>query len=222
MTNNTKITLRTIFSLVGYVVGTITILTGIIVFLYNVFSSESSDHNYEVYRSRIELFMEGIKDDIVFEIDAYIDSVASNSGINGIVLFELCDKYNVDVMFAMAQAEAESHFGTKGIAAKTNSVWNVKSYDGRSAEDIKKNNDHYKHPDDSIEPYLKLLTTSYLVGDKTEEDMFIKFVNKDNKRYASNERYEALLLNIYSQINEATDLKNLMKEYKKYKMILCI
>lgn len=219
MTDNTKMTPRKIFAQIGYIAGVIAIFVGVLLFAHDVLS-DYPDHNYEVYRSRIELSMEGVKDDIVSEIDAYIDSVASNSGINGIVLFELCDAYNVDVMFAMAQAEAESHFGTKGIAAKTNSVWNVKSYDGRTAEDIKKKNDHYKHPDDSIEPYLKLLTTSYLIGDKTEEDMFIKFVNKDNKRYASNERYEALLLNIYSRINEATNLKDLMREYKKYKMIL--
>ena len=37
---------------------------------------------------------------------------------NGIKLFELCDAYNVDVRFVMAQAQAESHFGTTGIAAK--------------------------------------------------------------------------------------------------------
>lgn len=177
-------------------------------------------YNYHIYRSRIELAMEGTKDRIVSEIDSYIDSIAPDSGLNGIRLFDLCDRYCIDVRFAMAQAEVESHFGTKGIASKTNSVWNVKAYDGRSANDMRQKGDHFSHPDHSIEPYLILLTTSYIIEDKTEEDMFIKFVNTNGKRYASNTNYETMMLTVYNRINEGTNLKQLLKDYKKYKMIL--
>jgi flagellum-specific peptidoglycan hydrolase FlgJ len=179
-----------------------------------------TDYNYQIYRSRTELAMEGVKDGIVTEIENYIDSIAPDSGLNPIRLFELCDKYGVDVRFAMAQAEAESHFGTKGMAAKTNIVWNVKTYDGDTLEDIKKRGAHFKHPDESIEPYLLLLVNNYFVDGKTEEDMFINFVNKDGKRYASNPKYESMVLNIYNRINNETKLKNLLKEYRRYKMIL--
>lgn len=182
--------------------------------------SGMTDYNYQIYRSRTELAMEGVRDDIVSEIDNYIDSVAIESGLNGIKLFELCDKYGVDVRFAMAQAEAESHFGTKGMAAKTNIVWNVKTYDGDTVEDVKHRGDHFRHPDESIEPYLLLLVNNYFVDGKTEEDMFISFVNKDGKRYASNPKYESMVLNIYNRINNETKLKNLLKEYRRYKMIL--
>ena len=177
-------------------------------------------YNYHIYRSRIELSMEGTKDRIVSEVDSYIDSIAPDSGLNGIKLFELCDRYGVDVRFALAQGEIESHFGTKGVAAKTNSVWNVKAYDGRSANDMKKRGDHFSHPDHSIEPYLILLTTSYITEDKSEEDMFIKFVNSNGKRYASNPNYETMMLTVYNRINETTNLKQLLKDYRKYKMIL--
>lgn len=179
-----------------------------------------SDYSYQIYRSRTELAMEGVKDNIVTEIDNYIDSVASDSGLNGIRLFELCDKYGVDVRFAMAQAEAESHFGTKGVAAKTNMVWNVKAYDNRTADDMIKKGDAKTHPDMSIEPYLILLTNEYLVNGKTEHDMFDKFVDSNGKRYASNPNYETMVLNIYNRINESTKLKDLLKEYRRYKMIL--
>ena len=179
-----------------------------------------SDYSYQIYRSRTELAMEGVKDNIVTEIDNYIDSVASDSGLNGIRLFELCDKYGVDVRFAMAQAEAESHFGTKGVAAKTNMVWNVKAYDNRTADDMIKKGDAKTHPDMSIEPYLILLTNEYLVNGKTEHDMFDKFVDSNGKRYASNPNYETMVLNIYNRINENTKLKDLLKEYRRYKMIL--
>lgn len=179
-----------------------------------------SDYSYQIYRSRTELAMEGVKNEIVTEIDNYIDSVANDSGLNGIRLFELCDKYGVDVRFAMAQAEAESHFGTKGVAAKTNMVWNVKAYDNRTADDMIKKGDAEKHPDMSIEPYLILLTSEYLVNGKTEHDMFDKFVDSNGKRYASNPNYETMVLNIYNRINENTKLKDLLKEYRRYKMIL--
>lgn len=179
-----------------------------------------SDYSYQIYRSRTELAMEGVKDNIITEIDNYIDSVASDSGLNGIRLFELCDKYGVDVRFAMAQAEAESHFGTKGVAAKTNMVWNVKAYDNRTADDMIKKGDAKTHPDMSIEPYLILLTNEYLVNGKTEHDMFDKFVDSNGKRYASNPNYETMVLNIYNRINENTKLKDLLKEYRRYKMIL--
>lgn len=183
-------------------------------------STGMSDYSYQIYRSRTELAMEGVKDNIVTEIDNYIDSVASDSGLNGIRLFELCDKYGVDVRFAMAQAEAESHFGTKGVAAKTNMVWNVKAYDNRTADDMIKKGDAKTHPDMSIEPYLILLTNEYLVNGKTEHDMFDKFVDSNGKRYASNPNYETMVLNIYNRINESTKLKDLLKEYRRYKMIL--
>jgi hypothetical protein len=174
-----------------------------------------TDYNYMIYRDRTELALDGCRDAIVTEIDHYIDSVASDSGLNGIKLFELCNKYDVDVRFAMAQAEAESHFGTTGIAAKTNSVWNVKAFDGRSADDMIRKGDAAPHPDMSIEPYLILLTTEYLVDGKNELDMFEKFVNKHDKRYASNPNYENLVEGIYNRINECTDLDKLLKEYRK-------
>lgn len=182
--------------------------------------SGMTDYNYQIYRSRTELAMEGVRDGIVTEIENYIDSIAPDSGLNPIRLFELCDKYGVDVRFAMAQAEAESHFGTKGMAAKTNIVWNVKTYDGDTIDDIKRRGDHFRHPDESIEPYLLLLVNNYFVDGKTEEDMFINFVNKDGKRYASNPTYETAMLNIYNKINNETKLKDLLKEYRRYKMIL--
>lgn len=181
---------------------------------------QNTVYNYEIYRSRTELSMEGVKDNIVTEIDNYIDSVAPESCLNGIKLFELCDEYGIDVRFAMAQAEVESHYGTKGIAAKTNIVWNVKAYDGLTAADMKKNGDICSHPDFSIEPYLKLLKNDYLVNGKTEEDLFVEFVNFDNKRYASNTEYENKMLKIYNKINTNTNLAALIKEYNKYKMIL--
>lgn len=175
-----------------------------------------TDYNYMIYRDRTELALDGCRDRIVTEIDNYIDSIAPDSGLNGIKLFELCDKYDVDVRFAMAQAEAESHFGTRGMAAKTNVVWNVRAYDDTNAEEMKRKGHDAKHPDASIEPYLKLLVTSYLVDGKNELDMFENFVDVEGKRYASNPNYENMVEGIYNRINECTKLESLLKEYRKH------
>ena len=213
MKETVKKTLKYLGLCVAIVV--ITITTAVIT--HNKIYSDCglTDYNYMIYRDRTELALDGCRDEIVTEIDHYIDSIASDSGLNGIKLFELCNKYDVDVRFAMAQAEAESHFGTTGIAAKTNSVWNVRAFDGRSADDMIRKGDAAPHPDMSIEPYLILLTTEYLVDGKNELDMFEKFVNKHDKRYASNPNYENLVEGIYNRINECTDLDRLLKEYRK-------
>ena len=213
MTETVKKTLKYL----GLAVAIIGLTVATAVITHNKIYSDCglTDYNYMIYRDRTELALDGCRDAIVTEIDVYIDSVASDSGLNGIKLFELCDKYDVDVRFAMAQAEAESHFGTTGIAAKTNSVWNVKAFDGRSADDMIKRGDGVQHPDMSIEPYLILLTTEYLVDGKNELDMFEKFVNKHDKRYASNPNYEKMVEGIYNRINECTELESLLKEYRK-------
>lgn len=177
-----------------------------------------TDYNYMIYRDRTELALDGCRDRIVTEIDEYIDSIAPDSGLNGIKLFDLCDKYDVDIRFAMAQAEAESHFGTKGIAAKTNMVWNVGAFDNKSADQIikeKNGNTSASHPDMSIEPYLILLTTRYFVDGKNELDMFEKFVDANGKRYASNPNYENMVQEIYERIDKETNLESLLKEYRK-------
>ena len=36
------------------------------------------------------------------------------------------------------QGKVESHFGTQGLASKTNSVWNYKAFDGYKLNEIPK------------------------------------------------------------------------------------
>ena len=66
--------------------------------------------------------------------------------------------------------QVESHYATKGTAKKTNSVFNVGAYDGHSARKQIKNGFGYDNPNDSIEPYLILITSNYLVNGKTVYD----------------------------------------------------
>ena len=158
--------LNKIWNWVILLVVTIGLAVGTTVITHKVLNDRcgNSDYNYQIYRSRVELAMEGTRDRIVTDIDHYIDSIAPDSGLNGIKLFEMCEKYGVDVRFVLAQGQAESHFGTKGMAAKTNIVWNVNTRDNDTLEDIRRRKDDYSHPDKSIEPYLQLLVNKYLVN----------------------------------------------------------
>ena len=78
----------------------------------------------------------------------------------------------------------------------------------------------YKHPDYSIEPYMKLLYRDYIYGSKTELDLMAKYVNKAGKRYSSNMNYERDMLNLYAKIGKETNISNLQGEVRRYKIIL--
>lgn len=173
----------------------------------------------ESVQAQIELTtkMNIVKMEIINEMDNYIFEVAPNCEINSKVFFELCDKYEIDVRFAMAQGHIESHYATKGTAAKTKSIFNVGAFDGYSAVKQIQKGFGYNDPNDSIEPYLALLNKDYLVNGKTIDDLLVNFVNKSNKRYASNPKYERMLRNTFNNINNNTQLDILIAEYLEYK-----
>lgn len=151
---------------------------------------------------------------LINEVQNYITQIASTSNLRGYAIVEECEKYNVDICFVLAQGEIESHFGTKGIASKLNSIFNVGIYDGKTSEEID-NKYKFEYPNESIEPYLKLLTTRYLVN-KTEEDLLKKFVDIDNKRYASNPNYEVMISDKYKFITENTKIVEYYAQMKNW------
>lgn len=192
------------------------VLCGVV---YGILYMTKKNYSYEIFKSKAELSYYSTKDDLVKCVDNYIHSVAESSMMNGLAFVEVCDKYNIDLRFVLAQAQIESAFATTGIAAKTKSAFNVMAYDGRSAKDMIRKGHCYQHPDQSIEPYIKLLLSDYLVDGKTEMDLMDKYVNKDGKRYASAVTYEQMLRAAYGQIVNDTNINALYAEYQKYKTI---
>jgi hypothetical protein len=160
----------------------------------------------EFYEARTQL---------AIEVDNYIKAVAPTSKLNALNLIDLCSLYNVDLRLALVQGHVESHFGTKGTAAKTNSVFNVGAYDGHSANRQKRNGFGFRHPDDSVEPYLKLLTSSYLVNGRTENDLLYKFVNVHGMRYASSTNYESALRTRWARIDRYANINQVYINYKQ-------
>lgn len=198
-------------------------MTGVYAVITTVFKPEDSyevEYEYKVYRSMSELHLQETKAKVVRKIDEYIDSLAPNSSLNGIAVLEACDEYNIDVCFVLAQGQIESLFGTTGVASKTNSVWNVKAYDGRSAQDMISKGHGFSHPDFSIRPYLELLSRNYLSDEITEYDLMKNFKSKAKRRYASDPNYESKLMNTYNKIITKTNISALYSEYKRYKIML--
>lgn len=175
--------------------------------------------SFEIYQETNKLIYDSIKLSLVDKVDNYIADVAKTSALNGLVIVNNCLEYDIDICFVLAQGEQESHFGTKGIARKTNSVFNVFAFDGHDYNRINKDG-KYSHPNDCVEPYLKLLKRDYLVDGKTEYDMFKKYVNKTGKRYASDPEYEKTLFDKFNKIRNNTDIDITYQELKKQALII--
>lgn len=191
---------------------------------YKVIERKIEEHRlmnypFEVMKHEAELSYNEYKSELVKVVKNYIDSVAPTSNLNGYAIVENCEKYDLDIKFVLAQGQIESHFGTNGMSVKTNSVFNVGAYDKLSVEHVN-GKFKYKHPDYSIEPYMKLLYRDYITGSKTELDLMAKYVNKSGKRYASNANYERDILNLYQKIDKMTNISELQGEMRRYRIIL--
>lgn len=178
------------------------------------------EHTRDVYVHRLESKFDASREALAVEVDKYIKTVAPTSVVDALNLIDLCAEYNVDLRLALVQGHLESHFATKGTATRTYSIFNVGAFDGHSANKQIKNGYGYKHPDYSVEPYLKLLTTDYLVDGKTELDLLNKFVNKNGKRYASSTTYESMLKDRWDKIDEVANITQTYETYKMYKLML--
>lgn len=177
---------------------------------------------YEIYKETNHLVYDSIKLSLVKEVDRYIAKVSNNnSALNGLVVVDQCIEHDIDICFVLAQGEQESHFGTQGLARKTNSVFNVYAFDGHAYNEINKNG-KYAHPNDCISPYLVLLKRNYMVDGKTEYDLLKKFVNKDGARYASAENYEQSLMDKITKIKTTTEIDNLYQALRKQRLIVGI
>lgn len=158
-------------------------------------------------------YTDSVKTQLINEVDTYINTIAPSSKLDGEIVVDMCYEYNVDIAFVLAQGQIESHFGTTGTACKTNSVFNVGAYDGYSASKQRANGFGFSHPNESVEPYLILLTNNYLVNGKTINDLMVSYINYLGMRYASDTRYEYMLRSVYNKINSKTNINSLYNEY---------
>lgn len=169
----------------------------------------------EVYRDNAELQYYAAKEELVVEVDRYMRTIAPRTSLNAIALVNECEEHDIDLIFVLAQAQIESHFGTAGLGRKTNSVFNVGAYDGSGTMFMS----HYDHPDKSIKPFIQLLKKRYLTGHKTERDLMIKYTDRSGNRYASNPNYEHELVTTYKRITDESQIQDLYDKFKEFKII---
>lgn len=148
------------------------------------------------------------------EVQKYINSIAPTSNLRGYAIVEECEKFNIDIKFVLAQGEIESHYATKGIGGKLNSVFNVGVFDVLSENTVHKSY-KYDYPNQSIRPYLELLFERYLIN-KLEGDLMHNYVDVDGKRYASDPNYESKLRERHTFILMHTKIDSLQKQMNNY------
>lgn len=168
------------------------------------------------YIRELQTSYQGVKSDLVDLTQHYIDSVAPNSGLRALILVENCEKYGIPITFTLAQGEIESHFGTTGLAYRTNSVWNVGAFDNYSYNEIQHK---FNNPNDSVVPYLGLLVNNYLPN-KTVEDLFDSFTDINGNRYASDKYYETKLKEKVKYITDNYQIDELQSRLNYYKIRL--
>ena len=170
-----------------------------------------------MFEESVDMKYWAAKDELCDSINNHIKKLAPNSGLEALWIIDMCDKHDVDIVLCLAQAQVESMYGTVGSAKYTNQVFNVGIYDSyKSLSDIPKHK-FIQNPNRSIETYCEVIRNNYLGENKTSMDLLDNFVNLSGKRYASNESYEKMLINIYNSIN--TKLGNSIDVYNKYKML---
>lgn len=210
-----------IFSYIFIVIITIFIA----IWVVNSFKYKDKKNNkeityyYHIFINNQKLKYWSIKEELTQEINNYIQSVAPTSAVDGLTLLNDCEEYNIDIIFVLAQGTLESHFATKGIGGKINSIFNVCVYDTIKNGNNVKEKFKYSHPNQSVKPYLQLLTNDYLVNGKTEYDLLENYVNKNGKRYASYQNYEKDMISIINRIKNTTKLDSINQEFIKIKTI---
>ena len=183
------------------------------------FPREEKDDGYDTateYMRELHMSYQGVKSDLVDITQHYIDSVAPNSGLRALILVEQCEKYGIPITFTLAQGEVESHFGTTGLAFRTNSVWNVGAFDSYSYSEIQHK---FNNPNDSVIPYLDLLANNYLPS-KTIEDLLDNFVDINGNRYATDPSYEEKLRVKKKYIDSNYPILKLQEKLHYYKVRL--
>ena len=209
---------------VGIVFGIIILMiaTMALVLYANIYSNNNSSKYNPLYVQTCihTLKYDAAKLELINEVDNYIKKASPQSSLDGYVVVEECLNSSIDICFVLAQGEQESHFGTAGLARRTNSVFNVYAFDGQSHDEISEKG-KYKHPNYSVQPYIELLKKDYLVNGKTEYDLMDgQYINRNGARYASSETYEKCLLDKYTKIRQNTKIDSLSQETNKYKLFL--
>ena len=190
-----------------------------ILFLFSNVNSKTQENStnsfdYQSIQTENQIYVESVKTKmksrLIEEVDDYIKKITPDSKLSPEHLVTKCIEYDTDIIFVLSQGLLESHFGTKGKAAKTNSVWNVGTYDDGTIKYW------YDDPNESLEPYLKLLNEKYLINITSKGDTIYKdihhlvedrgYKNYYGARFASARGYENGMRKLMVKIDMETSI----------------
>lgn len=192
------------------IIPTIACLLAILVsFHYGLFISNHSCDHIKIEIDSCQINQQFIKSEIISEVSKYIETYAPNSKMSPNIIVSKCLEKDYDISLLLAQAHIESHFGTKGRALRTNSVFGIGAYDDGT------NKSFYKSPDDAIDHYVDVMQNYYL-QDNPPLEVLRNGLKRDGKyRYASDPNYENKLINKIKQINSEYHIYKLQEIYRR-------
>lgn len=144
-----------------------------------------------------------LKDSLVEEVDKYIRKRLKNfdKDISEHIANE-CLANDIDICFALAQAQIETNFGTTGIGKSRKSMYGVYRT--------------YKTKKHSTSDWIRLLKSNYLGSKKSIKKLMENYVTLNGKRYSQNPRYESILKSTYQTIKSTTNISRLQNECSHY------
>lgn len=163
---------------------------------------EKVDSAQAVFMNK-KIALENCKVVLTSEVEEYIRKNTTrkfDKDISSHIVKECLDN-DIDICFALAQAQNETCFGTTGIGKSRNSMYGVYKT--------------YKHRNHSTTAYIDLLKRKYLGKKKTVHHLMNNFVNLNGHRYSSNKNYERELKRTYEYIKKKTKIFKLQNECNK-------
>nr|DAQ92617.1 MAG TPA: Putative endo-beta-N-acetylglucosaminidase [Caudoviricetes sp.] len=159
----------------------------------------SSCSNAEKLKSKYD----STKQRLIEEVDNYIASTSKSSRMTGQAIVTSSIEEEFDITLLLAQCHIEGHFATVGRPKRTNSAFSVGCWDNG------KNMYKYKHPDESIEPYIKLIKYTYMKGRNVDQLLNSGFRTKGGARYASASDYVPKIRKCMANIKNSTEIDTL-------------
>lgn len=152
---------------------------------------------YEKFKED-SILKETIKKELSLELDSYMKRYSRKIRLSSDSIIELCIKHNYDISLLMSQAHLESVFGSR--TGKTNSVFGLV-------------NRRYSDPNESIEDYIILMKSKYLIERNVDEliESGMK-LEKGKGKYAEDPNYSYKIKKLRNNIIENTRIDSLFKK----------
>ena len=146
-----------------------------------------------------------LRSDLIDQVDDYIKSYAPTSKVSADSIVNICIEKHMDITLLLAQAHLESHFGTCGLAKKTNSMFNIGAFDNE------KPRNRYSDINECIREYVSVMQSHYLNTRDVDSLIADGFTNKNGYRYASSIDYEKAMRSLIHRVEKETNIKKIQQ-----------